>query len=114
MISLPWKPHAKQRPRAGRNGVVYTPKATKDAERAIREAYTAQVPDGYEPTDQPIAVTIGLSDNQFTLDVNEVEPHTQRKLRGDIDNYAKTILDALNGVAWVDDRQITHLTIIKE
>jgi len=32
---------------------------------------------------------------------------------GDADNYAKTILDGLNGVAWVDDRQVRRLIIEK-
>ena len=31
----------------------------------------------------------------------------------DLDNAAKIALDALNGVAWVDDRQIEKLTIIR-
>ena len=31
----------------------------------------------------------------------------------DLDNAAKIALDALNGVAWVDDRQIERLTIIR-
>lgn len=29
--------------------------------------------------------------------------------RGDLDNYCKAALDGLNGVAFVDDRQVTHL-----
>lgn len=36
-----------------------------------------------------------------------MEIHLCRKGRtGDLDNYQKTILDALNGVAWDDDRQV--------
>jgi len=31
----------------------------------------------------------------------------------DADNLAKTILDALNGVAWIDDGQVVDLTISK-
>ena len=29
--------------------------------------------------------------------------------RGDLDNTAKALLDALNGIAWVDDSQIVEL-----
>lgn len=29
--------------------------------------------------------------------------------QGDLDNYQKTILDALNGVAWDDDRQVQDI-----
>ena len=35
------------------------------------------------------------------------------KLRGDIDNYAKSILDGLNGVAYTDDKQIVSLELRK-
>lgn len=31
----------------------------------------------------------------------------------DLDNAAKIALDALNGIAWKDDRQIERLTIIR-
>lgn len=33
--------------------------------------------------------------------------------RPDLDNIAKTILDALNGLAWKDDSQVVSLTISK-
>lgn len=33
--------------------------------------------------------------------------------RWDVDNVAKTILDAGNGILWADDRQIARLTIEK-
>ena len=32
---------------------------------------------------------------------------------GDVDNYAKSILDGLNGVAWEDDRQVVELHIYR-
>lgn len=33
--------------------------------------------------------------------------------RPDCDNYAKCVLDALNGICWLDDAQIIHLTVSK-
>ena len=33
--------------------------------------------------------------------------------RGDVDNYAKGVLDAMNGVLWDDDDQIVKLTVSK-
>ena len=32
---------------------------------------------------------------------------------GDVDNLAKGVLDALNGVAWVDDRQVCELHVVR-
>ncbi len=32
---------------------------------------------------------------------------------GDVDNYAKSILDGLNGVAWEDDKQVVELHIYR-
>lgn len=37
----------------------------------------------------------------------------QPTAKPDVDNVAKTILDALNGVAWRDDSEITSLIIMK-
>jgi len=45
--------------------------------------------------------------------VERVDLDSKSKLRGDIDNYVKTILDALNGIAWVDDNQVVKVTAIK-
>ena len=39
----------------------------------------------------------------------EIRPLT----RGDVDNYSKGILDALNGVVYPDDKQIVELTVKK-
>lgn len=33
--------------------------------------------------------------------------------RGDLDNRSKQILDALNGIAWVDDSQIYDLRLVR-
>ena len=38
------------------------------------------------------------------------EPDTHKP---DADNIAKIVLDALNGVAWLDDAQVTSLTVVK-
>jgi Holliday junction resolvase RusA-like endonuclease len=40
-------------------------------------------------------------------------PDWKSSLKGDVDNYVKSVLDALNGVAWEDDKQIISLTVEK-
>lgn len=49
------------------------------------------------PKGQPVEVEITICMNQ-------------RGNYGDLDNYQKTILDALNGIAWADDRQVEVIT----
>jgi Holliday junction resolvase RusA-like endonuclease len=47
------------------------------------------------------------------LEKNTKVKQPKSKLTGDIDNYAKSILDALNGVAYADDKQIVSLYLEK-
>ena len=113
MITVPWTPRAKQRPRFNRKtGSTYTPAETKKAEAAIRAAYL-QVNDALVEVEGPIAVKLELHDDHFNIEIIPTVEYVGKKLKGDIDNYSKTVLDALNGVAWVDDRQITHLNVKK-
>lgn len=109
--TLDWTPRAKQRPRTTvRNGraVTYTPKETRDAEANLARQWP------FEPFEGDIDVRILMNDETVRLEVSPAPAPTSRKLlRGDIDNYAKTILDALNGVAWIDDKQITRLSVEK-
>lgn len=111
IVTLPWKPHAKQRPRSGR-GHTYTPTATKNAEAALVAAFRELMPD-HSPIDGPILVELNMTDTEVVVDIRPTGEWANRKLRGDVDNYAKTILDALNGVAFGDDSQIRALLVRK-
>lgn len=44
------------------------------------------------------------------------KPKTTERLYpiGDVDNYAKAVLDGLNGVMWDDDDQIIELSVTKQ
>jgi len=106
-IFVPVKPIPKGRPRMTRYGRVFTPKTTLDAEAIIREAWdgpcfegTVQLQCLFTPDGTHIVVT--------ELDGNE------SKLRGDLDNYVKLLMDGLNGVAWLDDKQVTIITAVKQ
>jgi Holliday junction resolvase RusA-like endonuclease len=108
--TLKWRPRVKGRPRFRRAGeaiVTYTPPETLNAELDLREQWTD------EPLEGPLSVHVVLSDEYVTVDVQTTEPHASKKLRGDIDNYAKLVLDGLNGVAWLDDKQIVDLRVVK-
>jgi Holliday junction resolvase RusA-like endonuclease len=58
-------------------------------------------------------VYIALDEDGAAVIVTPLSPEHESSLRGDIDNYVKTILDGLNEVAWEDDRQVLKLTVVK-
>lgn len=106
------KVSGKGRPRFTRGGRPYTPKATRDYERAIREAFENAPGRPPEPFSGPIAVCI-ITYRQLPKSTPKSvirEPDTHKP---DADNVAKVVLDALNGVAWLDDAQVTSLTVVK-
>lgn len=101
---------SKERPRVGKSGHVYTPKRTKDFENKIA-AHAVKVLDG--PVTYPLKVSVTIWETP-----PKTWPPEKRLLalhglvvptRGDLDNQVKAITDGLNGVAYVDDVQITRI-----
>ena len=106
------KVSGKGRPRFTRGGHAYTPKGTRDYEMAIREAFENAPGRPQEPFSGPIAVCI-ITYRQLPKSTPKSvcsEPDTHKP---DIDNVAKIVLDALNGVAWEDDAQVVSLKVLK-
>lgn len=102
------KPQTKKRPRLGRGKRAYTPPETKAAEAELARQYDGPLFEG------KVHVKITLGPDQQVVQITEVDDFENlSKLRGDIDNYAKLTLDALNKKAWNDDSQIVKLTIEK-
>lgn len=110
---IPGKPFAKQRPRATRQGRVYTPAETISFERQVAAIAAKHFP---APIDGPVSVTIratfeppqSWSKRKTAEHINR--PHCQRP---DLDNCAKAVLDALNRIAWADDGQVAEITVSK-
>ena len=100
---------AKQRPRMSRRGRAYTPKATHEFETKVSSGWNKRK----RFKDKPVSVSVELGKDYFVVHVQELDVHTPSPLRGDIDNYVKSILDGLNGVAWDDDIQVRELKAIK-
>jgi crossover junction endodeoxyribonuclease RusA len=106
-VFVPHKPVPKGRPRMTRRGRVFTPKRTLDAETLVAEAW------GDNPKfvgSVGVVMHLGVDGTTICVFPHEAEP---QKLRGDIDNYVKTIMDGLNGKAWDDDKQVTYLVAEK-
>jgi Holliday junction resolvase RusA-like endonuclease len=116
-FNLPGKPHGKGRPRATSTGRMYTPQATRDAEGFIRHQ-AAQAMGRTQIMRGAVSARVEI----------EVEPpqRTSKKLRKmmldgevfptatpDVDNIAKAIFDACNGVVYLDDKQVVKLSMMK-
>lgn len=102
----------KERPRFSRSGKhVYTPSKTVKAEREIRKAFIAaggvKAPKGVEVA---VHITTVRPLPKSRPKRIESEPDI---CRPDVDNISKAVLDALNGVAWEDDAQVTELVVGK-
>lgn len=112
-FTVPGKPFAKQRPRATRQGRVYTPSETVSFERQVGQIARPHFP---EPFTGPVRLTISAvfappaSWSKRKTEAHLHRPHTQRP---DVDNIGKAIADALNRIAWADDAQVADIRIRK-
>lgn len=118
-IWFPIEPTPKGRPRFTRFGKPYTPKKTQDYEKQIADYFREQPQSFTFWKDIPVAVNLvfgmpipkSASKSRKEAMAEGTIKHTKR---GDVDNLAKAVLDALNGLAWEDDSQIVRLSITKE
>lgn len=109
---------SKGRPRMGKHSV-YTPAETREFEAAVKEAAREQI-----KTQNNWPMTGSVHAELFVYDaIPEKWPEWMKMLatsqyifkkdRSDLDNKTKSILDALNGIIYKDDNQITKLTITR-
>ena len=108
-------PKPKERPRAaiiGGHARIFTPKTTEAYEKEIRAAWVRA--NGDKPEEGPLRARIyfGLPIPKSETKGNKLQM-IQRKVfptkKPDLDNLAKAVLDALNGVAYKDDCQIVTM-----
>lgn len=120
IICIPGKPQGKGRPRFAKRGSfvkVYTDAKTASYEDRIR-LFARQRMGACAPLDGPVVVTLSLtmlppaswskSKRQDAIDgkiLPEVKP--------DLDNCAKIVMDACNGIVYLDDKQVVDLHISK-
>ena len=115
-FKAPLTPIGKARPRFTRWGGVYTPPATHMAERKLALACRQALSDFVKPSDAPIRIAIRAcfaipsSASQKKRAAMLGQPVTKKP---DADNIAKLVLDALNGIAYTDDKQVFSVSVEK-
>ena len=118
IFTIVGKPRAKQRPRLTKTGHAYTPQETLNYEIWVKESYLKEYPKHHLLEDELVAkltayYPIPKSKSkkvQEMMEEDEIRPQT----KPDLDNIAKSVLDALNGVAYRDDSQIVELSVYKK
>lgn len=117
------KPMGKQRPRLSKFGT-YTPQKTVNYETLIKYLFTQKYPN-FKPYEGELRAKIiaifevpksySKKKRESLLSIPGIENsgagYTHKP---DCDNIAKIVLDALNGLAYKDDSQITAMLVFKE
>ena len=109
-------PVPKGRPRFTRQGRTYTPKKTHDYETEVAKEARAAMGSS-EPLETPVAVYVYVTfpvPQSYSKKRSEACLNgSERPKRHDIDNVAKTVLDACNGIVYLDDVQVVSLHVTK-
>lgn len=108
----------KPRPRFMKNGHAYKTKDTSDKLKKIADAYRDASESSHHghvakaPAGVPVTVAIRTQrpipqsrPKRILREFDLVKP--------DMDNIAKGVLDALNGIAWTDDKQVREIYAYK-
>lgn len=104
------KPQPKERPRKNKQGGFYTPQKTKDYESIV--GWSARSVYKGEPSKNEMFVLINI---YFKLPKKTKHKEGDWCMKNtDVDNIAKSVLDGLNGIVWVDDKQVVKLVVKKK
>lgn len=117
IFDVPGDPVGKQRPRVTRSGHAFTPHRTVEYENLVRACFRDAYPEA-QPLDEPVSVQI-VAFYSIPKSWSKTKRGQARNLeilpgKPDCDNIAKAICDALNGVAYSDDRLIYRLDVRKQ
>ena len=115
-LTIPGEPKAKQRPKWFKHGT-YTPEKTVSYESYIKELFATKYPE-FMPRGEALTLHIwaGLLMPKSTskkklgmMKLGILEPAK----KPDVDNILKTLMDALEKLAYKNDSQICHVVIDK-
>lgn len=113
------EPMGKQRPRFARMGKftkAYTPKETINYENWVKLSYANFGGEHFGDSGLSVKIVAKLSIPKswsMTKRNKAKDGEIAPKIKPDCDNIAKIICDALNGIAYDDDKQIVELIVEK-
>lgn len=111
-LTIDGEPVAQGRPQfVRRTGVAYDPPKSRDYKKKVnRLAQKRAHDDDWQLFDEgePLKVKI-----HFRLRRGKTVDRVWPIVRPDIDNYAKAIMDALEGVVYANDKQVVALILLK-
>lgn len=119
LIIIPIEPVEQQRPRATNRGGyvrVYDPPKVRKFKQQVAEFVKQQPLPKFEDKELSVQIKFfrkiqkSLTKKERELRLSNVH---RPKVKADLDNLAKSLLDALNGLVWDDDARIVHLELDK-
>lgn len=103
----------KERPRRGMHGIFYTPKKTQEVESAVREAWLRQCGERWKDWDEgPVRIRIS-STRQLSKSNPKYWLGKADTMTPDWDNIGKLVSDALNKIAYSDDKLVDYALVRK-
>jgi len=115
IFTVKGQPKGKGRPRFTKNGHVYTPESTRIYEEEIKIRYKEKYKN--EMLDGNIAVEVFINKKPASyLGIKKYNKLLGKycNIKPDTDNVVKAVLDALNGVAYADDKNVVELYAVKK
>lgn len=110
------KPYGKGRPRFTKSGHTYTPKETTSYENLVKLSYQQQC-NGKRLDGAIIANIVAVYPIPKSASKKKraemIDGKILPQVKPDCDNVAKTVLDALNKIAYDDDSQVAMLIVTK-
>ena len=112
-IIIPGTPYPLKRARRSASGGMFDPKENVEAKRHIGWLAKAQIKTPMSgPVSMEIVFHFARPKSHFgkVLKASAPDHHVKRP---DVDNLIKTVLDGMNGIAWIDDAQVVYVKASK-
>ena len=108
------KPMGKQRARSTSFGKMYTPAPTVQYENLIKMTYGELKRDMIQEGSIHLSIEVLMPiPTSWSKKKQDNSIGRMCTTKPDVDNIAKIVMDALNGIAWRDDSQVTVLLVTK-